>query len=446
MKKPGRGCLVIVGALIAFSGQTIGPATPTAEAAPRENRSLFPFRLPWQQQAKPQRRPRRAAKPVTPKPAVVRPAKAPAAVAAGPDVPLPRPAPEPKTDVAALPPDAPQAPAAQAPEPESPSAVEQRLEPQTDHAAPSPDPAQAAPESPPPEGDAASAGRAADFAALRPGPTPEPPPLAPLPSEPEPVLPKGRIAYGVPLPPMKAALQEPAKAAEPASPPAAPTEPQVAMMPRAPLNGPPLPGPPDADTPPPVVAPAPSARDSDPDCKALKAENIAIAAPLPPLLGPASCGAPLPVELTGVRLKDGSTVEIKPAAILRCAMARTVATYVREDLAPAAEKAGPALTRVQTAASYICRGRNNRANAKMSEHGLANALDISGFEFKGGKDLGVYSKDLPQAFSVVVKTAACDRFNTVLGPGSDGFHEDHLHVDLRKRKSARSKLCRWTSS
>jgi len=32
-----------------------------------------------------------------------------------------------------------------------------------------------------------------------------------------------------------------------------------------------------------------------------------------------------------------------------------------------------------------------------------------------------------------VRLAACQRFLTVLGPGSDGYHENHLHLDMRHR-------------
>jgi len=42
-----------------------------------------------------------------------------------------------------------------------------------------------------------------------------------------------------------------------------------------------------------------------------------------------------------------------------------------------------------------------------------------------------------------LKASACARFTTVLGPGSDGYYEDHIHVDLIQRRSG-YRLCRWT--
>ena len=36
----------------------------------------------------------------------------------------------------------------------------------------------------------------------------------------------------------------------------------------------------------------------------------------------------------------------------------------------------------------------------------------------------------------------CARFPTVLGPGSDWYHEDHIHLDLMERRN-NYKICQW---
>jgi hypothetical protein len=36
----------------------------------------------------------------------------------------------------------------------------------------------------------------------------------------------------------------------------------------------------------------------------------------------------------------------------------------------------------------------------------------------------------------------CARFTTVLGPGSDWYHEDHIHLDLMQRRN-NYKICQW---
>jgi hypothetical protein len=184
-------------------------------------------------------------------------------------------------------------------------------------------------------------------------------------------------------------------------------------------------------------------REDDPACRALEAEKIVVATPLPPIDGPGACGSEPLVELSGVRRADGGLVEIKPAATVRCAMAQRIAAYVREDLAPAAQASGAGLARLEVAGSYVCRGRNGAAGGKMSEHGRANALDVSGFGLTDGRGFGVFAADLPKALADAARSGACDRFTTVLGPGSDSQHEDHLHLDLQPR---RTKLCQWDAS
>ena len=41
-----------------------------------------------------------------------------------------------------------------------------------------------------------------------------------------------------------------------------------------------------------------------------------------------------------------------------------------------------------------------------------------------------------------LRDTACVKFSTVLGPGSDGFHETHMHIDLAPRRSA-AHYCHW---
>ena len=38
--------------------------------------------------------------------------------------------------------------------------------------------------------------------------------------------------------------------------------------------------------------------------------------------------------------------------------------------------------------------------------------------------------------------SACARFSTVLGPGSDWYHEDHIHLDLMERRG-NYRICQW---
>lgn len=138
------------------------------------------------------------------------------------------------------------------------------------------------------------------------------------------------------------------------------------------------------------------------------------------------CGVSDPVRITsvaGVRLSQAATVD--------CATARALKTWVERGVEPAYGKGR--VVQMQVAGSYVCRTRNHRAGAKVSEHGRGRAIDISGFTFSNGKTVSVlrnFDRTMRKAHK-----AACGIFKTTLGPGSDGMHEDHLHFDVAQRGS-----------
>src|SRR5258708_38784550 len=103
---------------------------------------------------------------------------------------------------------------------------------------------------------------------------------------------------------------------------------------------------------------------------------------------------------------------------------------------------GSGLSAIENYDSYDCRGRNRVAGAKLSEHGLANALDIRSVRLKDGRVVRPADQAAPSGFRVATKAAACNRFPTVLCPGSDGYPRDHIHVDRIERHGA-NRLCPW---
>jgi hypothetical protein len=157
--------------------------------------------------------------------------------------------------------------------------------------------------------------------------------------------------------------------------------------------------------------------------------------------GPA-CGAPDAVLLQRIILEDRAEVTVEPPATLRCEMAEAITEFVRHDLAPAAAALGSPLRRVENYDSFNCRSRNGVAGAKLSEHGLANALDIRSIRLKDGRVVHPTDAGASQVFRTAMKAAACDRFTTVLGPGSDGYHEDHIHLDRIERRGG-YRMCQW---
>lgn len=173
----------------------------------------------------------------------------------------------------------------------------------------------------------------------------------------------------------------------------------------------------------------------------LRLAKIASFQPLPTLVGAGECGATDAVQMDSVMLPDQSKIAVLPAAIMRCPMAEEVAQWVREDVAPSLKNLPP-LRALDNFASYDCRGRNNVRAAQMSEHGRADALDVRDFKLADGRELGLTDINIPKDWREAIRTSVCARFSTVLGPGSDGYHEEHIHLDLEFRRN-NYKICQW---
>ena len=72
----------------------------------------------------------------------------------------------------------------------------------------------------------------------------------------------------------------------------------------------------------------------------------------------------------------------------------------------------------------------------------ANALDIRTLRLGDGKAIHPTDPHVSREFRESLRASVCARFSTVLGPGSDGFHEDHIHVDLAERRGG-YRICQW---
>ena len=170
--------------------------------------------------------------------------------------------------------------------------------------------------------------------------------------------------------------------------------------------------------------------------------KIANYTPLPALLGPGECAANDVVRLDAIKMPDRSAIALNPPAVLRCALAEAVAHWVRDDVAPAASALGSDLVSIVNYDSYSCRGRNRIVGAKLPEHGKANALDIRALHLANGVIVEPTNAAVAKDFREAMRRSACARFMTVLGPGSDGYHENHVHVDLAERTRG-YRMCQW---
>jgi hypothetical protein len=234
------------------------------------------------------------------------------------------------------------------------------------------------------------------------------------------VPPSATRSAAVPLPRPRPAE---APAAEPEPPAAGKQAPAASERPAEQATAPPAP-------------PTPSA------CRLALTDEIAIAPSIPDIHGPGGCGGEDLVRLEAVVLPDKRQVALKPPAILRCAMASEIAAWVRSDIAPLTTNLGSVISALDNFNSFECRGRNRVVGAPLSEHGRANALDVRGFKLANGQSIGLTDRTVPREVRENMLHSVCARFTTVLGPGSDGYHEDHIHLDLMARHN-NYKICQW---
>jgi hypothetical protein len=183
-------------------------------------------------------------------------------------------------------------------------------------------------------------------------------------------------------------------------------------------------------------APQPSA------CRLALTDEVAIAPSIPDIKGAGGCGGEDLVRLEAIVLPDRRQVSVKPAAILRCKMAAALADWIRSDIAPLAERLGSAVSNIDNFDSFECRGRNRIVGAQLSEHGRANALDVRAFKLTDGTTISLTDRTVPRGLRESVLHSACTRFSTVLGPSSDWYHEDHIHLDLMERRN-NYRICQW---
>ena len=149
--------------------------------------------------------------------------------------------------------------------------------------------------------------------------------------------------------------------------------------------------------------------------------------------GPGICGLTEPFMVGAVA---GDTVQLDNVATLDCSMIVALDEWVTKVVQPVARaRFGQSVTQIDTMGSYSCRGMNGQAGAKISEHAFGNALDVGGFRLADGRRITVVHEwtrgdEQSQAFLRDVHAGACETFTTVLGPGSNAFHYNHIHIDL----------------
>jgi hypothetical protein len=135
-------------------------------------------------------------------------------------------------------------------------------------------------------------------------------------------------------------------------------------------------------------------------------------------------------------------VAVTPTATLACPIVSALDRWLADSVQPSAMRwFGSRVVEIKQISAYSCRGMNGNSRAHISEHAFGNALDIAAFTLADGRRITVKDgwKGMPeeQGFLRDIQGAACQQFNTVLAPGSNVYHYDHIHVDLMRRASRR---------
>jgi hypothetical protein len=149
--------------------------------------------------------------------------------------------------------------------------------------------------------------------------------------------------------------------------------------------------------------------------------------------GPGSCGMDYPFKVSAF---SAGSVGLTSKVTLACPIIPSIDGWLEGTVKPAALLYfGVPLLDIR-AGSYACRPRNNLSGAKTSEHAFGNAFDVMAFILADGRQITVVKgwrgEPAEQEFLREVFTGACQTFSTVLGPGSDPFHYDHIHLDLAR--------------
>ena len=107
-----------------------------------------------------------------------------------------------------------------------------------------------------------------------------------------------------------------------------------------------------------------------------------------PLIKEGKCGAPAPILLKSIGSEP--KVEIEPPATVTCAMAKALSAWLDKTVQPEAQaRVGAPVVKLANASSYVCRNRYSGTDTLLSEHALANALDVSEFVFQSGEKVTV---------------------------------------------------------
>jgi hypothetical protein len=248
-----------------------------------------------------------------------------------------------------------------------------------------------------------------------------------------------------PAPPAPPSIAK-AKPLVPAHPPIANAAPPEPAKPQAPEFKPQEPAQPQKPAPPQWTAA--EAQAAGWECGELMTGTGAVFERMPPFKegSEGECGAPAPIRLRGFKFEDGPDIAFPARPVMTCRLARALRRWLDEYVEPsAASLLHSRVAKVMDLSAYACRFVYNSKGEKISEHAVANAIDIGEFVTAKGEKISVLdnwnSPDERGVFLHEIHAGACKMFGTTLGPEANPDHKNHFHLDMKER---RHPLCDFT--
>ena len=148
-----------------------------------------------------------------------------------------------------------------------------------------------------------------------------------------------------------------------------------------------------------------------------------------------ACVIEAPVRLKAIKIssRPPTVIRLPDEPILSCKFVERFGHWLGDLVGPLiAGRLNSDAKAVRTGPGYECRNRNRAENGKLSAHANGLAIDIMSFELANGQTLTIKptGDERSRATVEALRTAACGWFTTVLGPGSDAAHAEHMHVDI----------------
>lgn len=170
--------------------------------------------------------------------------------------------------------------------------------------------------------------------------------------------------------------------------------------------------------------------------KAVTPSDFIVAAP--EIDGPGICGMTRPLKVSA--LANGA-IAVDKALTIDCPMIPALEAWLNDIVEPDAQsRFGQRIATLNVFGAYSCRSVDNIAGARLSEHAFGNAVDVAGFTLADGREIDFLhdwkkTDSQESAFLHEAHAGACQYFTTVLAPGADVFHYNHIHLDLANHGS-----------